>query len=43
MHESFWQDDATQFTRAWFAWANALFAELILTLSRERPHLLSSS
>jgi meiotically up-regulated gene 157 (Mug157) protein len=40
MHESFWKDDAAQYTRAWFAWANALFAELILTLSRERPHLL---
>src|SRR5436305_250083 len=40
MHEAFWKDDAAQFTRAWFAWANALFGELILTLSRERPHLL---
>src|SRR2546421_1791122 len=40
MHEAFWKDDAAQFTRAWFAWANALFAELIITLSRERPHLL---
>jgi meiotically up-regulated gene 157 (Mug157) protein len=41
MHESFWKDDAGQFTRSWFAWANALFAELILKLTRERPHLLT--
>lgn len=40
MHESFWKDDANRFTRSWFAWANTLFAELILTVVRERPHLL---
>lgn len=43
MHESFWKDDAAKFTRSWFAWANALFGELILTLSRERPHLLNAN
>jgi len=32
MHESFFADDPTAFTRPWFAWANSLFAELILTL-----------
>lgn len=41
MHESFYGHDASVFTRPWFAWANTLFGELILTLSRERPHLLS--
>lgn len=40
MHESFNGDDATRFTRPWFAWANTLFGELIVTLSRQRPHLL---
>ncbi len=29
MHEGFNVDDPTQFTRAWFAWANSLFAELV--------------
>jgi meiotically up-regulated gene 157 (Mug157) protein len=40
MHESFHQDDPSRFTRAWFAWANTLFGELILKVHRERPHIL---
>lgn len=40
MHESFDKDDASQFTRKWFAWANTLFGELILKIEKERPHLL---
>jgi meiotically up-regulated gene 157 (Mug157) protein len=40
MHESFHQDDPTRFTRAWFAWANTLFGELIRRVHDERPHLL---
>ena len=32
MHESFRKDDAGQYTRPWFAWANTLFGELIVTL-----------
>ena len=35
MHESFWKDDVSTFTRSWFAWANSPFGELILKLSRE--------
>jgi uncharacterized protein len=42
MHESFNKDDAAKFTRAWFAWANSLFGELIVKLSEERPNLLKS-
>lgn len=40
MHESFDKDDASKFTRKWFAWANTLFGELILKIEKERPHLL---
>jgi len=36
MHESFHPDDPRQFTRPWFAWANSLFAQLVLEWSRER-------
>jgi meiotically up-regulated gene 157 (Mug157) protein len=38
--ESFWRDDVSRYTRSWFAWANGLFGTLILTLARERPHLI---
>lgn len=30
MHEGFHKDDPAQFTRPWFAWANAMLSELIL-------------
>ncbi len=35
MHESFNQDDATKFTRSWFAWVNTLFGELIVDMYAE--------
>ena len=35
MHESFHKDDPANFTRAWFAWQNTLFGELILKLVNE--------
>jgi meiotically up-regulated gene 157 (Mug157) protein len=41
MHESFHADDPARFTRPWFAWANTLFGELVLTLHRRRPRLLT--
>ncbi len=41
MHESFEKDDAGKFTRAWFAWANTLFGELMVKLVADRPGVLS--
>ena len=40
MHEAFEKDDPKKFTRAWFAWANSLFGELVLKLYEKLPHLL---
>ena len=40
MHESFQKDDPSQFTRGWFAWANTLFGELVLTLAANKPGIL---
>ena len=43
MHESFHCDDATRYTRSWFAWANTLFGELVLRLIDDgRLDLLNS-
>jgi meiotically up-regulated gene 157 (Mug157) protein len=41
MHEAFYKDDATHFSRKWFAWANTLFGEFMLKLIDEKPYLLS--
>ena len=32
IHESFHKDDASNYTRPWFAWQNTLFGELVLKL-----------
>ena len=42
MHEAFDQDDPHHFTRPWFAWANSLYGELVLTLLQQRPALLTA-
>ena len=43
MHESFHKDNPAKFTRAWFAWQNTLFGELILKLvNEEKTDLLNS-
>ena len=43
MHESFHCDDASKFTRSWFAWVNTLFGELVLKTLKEHPHILTST
>jgi len=40
MHESFHKDDATKFTRKWFAWANTIFGELLWEVYKTKPQLL---
>jgi meiotically up-regulated gene 157 (Mug157) protein len=40
MHESYNKEDASRFTRPWFAWANTLFGEFIGKLARSKPALL---
>lgn len=43
IHESFHKDDASNFTRPWFAWQNTLFGELVLKLVNEgKVDLLNS-
>jgi len=43
MHESFNVDNPKKFTRAWFAWQNTLFGELISSLvDKGKLHLLNS-
>jgi uncharacterized protein len=41
MHESFHKDNAGQFTRKWFAWANTLYGEMIWKVYRERKNLIA--
>ena len=40
IHESYFKNDPRNFTRAWFAWANSLFGELIGHLAEARPEVL---
>ncbi|MEP7109886.1 MAG: glycoside hydrolase family 125 protein [Ferruginibacter sp.] len=40
MHESFHKDDATKFTRKWFAWSNTIFGELLWEVYKTKPGLL---
>ncbi len=40
MHEAFHKDDASKFTRDWFAWTNTLLGELLWHLHETKPALL---
>ena len=42
IHESYFKDDPKRFTRAWFAWANTLFGELIAHLAQTQPDILKA-
>lgn len=41
IHESYNRNDSSAYTRAWFAWANTLFGELIGNTVERYPHLLA--
>ncbi|PQV63518.1 hypothetical protein B1R32_11179 [Abditibacterium utsteinense] len=41
MHEAFHKDDASRFSRSWFAWTNTLLGELLWKTYREKPQLLT--
>lgn len=41
MHESFHKEDASKFTRKWFAWANTLFGEFLWETYKNKPGLLA--
>jgi meiotically up-regulated gene 157 (Mug157) protein len=40
IHESYNRNDSALFTRAWFAWADTLFGELIGKTAKCHPELL---
>ena len=40
MHESFNKNDASNFTRKWFAWANTLFGEFVIHTSQKYPSII---
>ena len=42
MHESFHKDDASKFSRKWFAWANTLFGELLWETFLRDKHILNA-
>lgn len=42
MHESFFKDDPSRYSRPWFAWANTMFGELILKVGDSCPRILAA-
>ncbi len=42
IHESYFKDDPSRFTRAWFAWANTLFGEMVGKIAASKPALLQA-
>ena len=40
VHESINVTNIEDYTRPWFSWANSVFAQTILKVAAERPHLI---
>lgn len=40
VHESINVNNIKDYTRPWFAWANSVFAQTILKVAAEKPHLI---
>lgn len=43
MHESFNKNDASKFTRSWFAWANTIYGELLWETFKRNPKLFNQA
>jgi len=43
IHESFRLDSFSTYTRPWFAWANSLFGQVVVDVSRRFPTLLDGT
>ncbi|KAI1122755.1 glycoside hydrolase family 125 protein [Nemania abortiva] len=43
IHESVNSFDATQWTRSWFGWGNAVFGQMMMELAERKPHLLKET
>jgi len=43
MHESFDAKDPSNYTRAWFAWCNSLFGELVVRVAASYPAILEGT
>jgi meiotically up-regulated gene 157 (Mug157) protein len=43
MHESFDANDPSKYTRAWFAWCNSIFGELVVRVAASHPKILETS
>lgn len=40
VHESIDVNNIHEYTRPWFAWANSVFAQTVLKIAAERPHII---
>lgn len=42
IHESYYKNDSSHFTRPWFAWMNSYFGELVGNLANTKPQIFRS-